>query len=127
MKATKRPEKATATETADEKVQAAPLGLKDTAPKKKTKVKRDKDQPKERLQEKPKPVEQPKTVDPSVNPSLGTTAVGNPTRPASGTADQTTLPPASAAPANAPPQGQPIPAVTGTQPNAPTTTVPQPQ
>ena len=127
VKATKRPEKATLTETADEKVQAAPLGLKDTSPKKKTKVKRDKDQPKERLQEKPKPVEQPKTVDPSVNPSLGTTAVGNPTRPASGTADQTTLPPASAAPANAPPQGQPIPAVTGTQPNAPTTTVPQPQ
>ena len=127
VKSTKRPEKATATETSDEKVQAAPLGLKDTTTKKK-KAKRDKDQPKERLQEKPKTVEPPaQAVEPSVNPSLGTTAVGNPTRPASGTSDQTTLPPASAAPANAPPQGQPIPAVTGTQPNAPTTTVPQPQ
>ncbi len=128
VRATKRPEKATATENADEKVQAAPLGLKDTGSKKKGKVKRAKDQPKERLQEKPKTVETPtQAVDPSVNPTLGTTAVGNPTRPASGTSDQTTLPPASAAPANAPPQGQPIPAVTGTRPNAPTTTVPQPQ
>ena len=128
VKATKRPEKATATETADEKVQAAPLGLKDVNAGKKKKVKRDKDQPKERLQEKPKTVE-PATqpVDPSVNPSLGTTAVGNPTRPASGTSDQTTLPPASAAPPNALPAGQPIPAVTGTRPNAPTSTVPQPQ
>ncbi len=131
VKSTKRPVKATAEESAEEKVQAAPLGLKDTAtPAKKQKApKRPKDQPKERLQEKTKPTG-PTTpeVDPSVNSTLGTSAAsGNPTRPASGTSDQTTLPPASAAPANAPPQGQPIPAVTGTQPNAPTTTVPQPQ
>ncbi len=130
VKSTKRPIKATATESTEEKVQAAPLGLKDTsAPAKKPKApKRPKDQPKERLQEKAKPAA-PTTpeVDPTVNPSLGTSATGNSTRPASGTSDQTTVPPASAAPASAPPQGQPIPAVTGTQPNAPTTTVPQPQ
>jgi len=129
VRSTKRPEKATATESADEKVQSAPLGLADTTKGKKPKhAKRDKDQPKERLQEKAKPDAAPaQAVEPSVNPTLGTTPVGNPTRPASGTSDQTTLPPASAAPANAPPQGQPIPAVTGTQPNAPATTVPQPQ
>ena len=129
VKSTKRPEKATATETADEKVQAAPLGLADPKSGKKTKVKRDKDQPKERLQDKAPAPAQPavQPVAPTVNPTLGATPTGNPTRPASGTSDQTTLPPASAAPANAPPNGQPIPAVTGTQPNAPTTTVPQPQ
>ena len=128
VKATKRPEKATSTETADEKVQSGALGLKDAASKKKQKAKRDKEQPKERLQEKAKPAQEPtQPIEPAVNPALGTTAIGNPTRPASGTSDQTTLPPASAAPANAPPQGQPIPAVTGTRPNAPTTTVPQPQ
>ena len=130
VRSTKRPEKATATESAEEKVQAAPLGLKDTAaPAKKQKApKRPKDQPKERLQSKPQPTA-PTTpeVDPSVNPSLGTSAAGNSTRPVSGISDQTTLPPAAAAPSSAPPQGQPIPAVTGTQPNAPTTTVPQPQ
>ncbi len=130
VKSTKRPEKATSTETADEKVQGGPLGLKDPATGKKPKhAKRDKDQPKERLQEKPKAATPaPIEVAPTVNPTLGTSAMGsNPIRPASGTSDQTTLPPASAAPANAPPQGQPIPAVTGTRPNAPTTTVPQPQ
>ena len=97
VKSTKRPEKATATETADEKVQAAPLGLADPAGKKsKTKVKRDKDAPKERLQDKPvapaQPANQP--VAPTVNPTLGATPTGNPTRPVSGTSDQTTLPPA---------------------------------
>ncbi len=129
VKSTKRPEKATSTETADEKVQAAPLGLADPKSGKKAKVKRDKDAPKERLQDKaPAPAEpasQP--VAPTVNPTLGATPTGNPTRPASGTSDQTTLPPPSMAPANAPPNGQPIPAVTGTQPNAPTSTAPQPQ
>jgi peptidyl-prolyl cis-trans isomerase SurA len=125
--ATKRPQKATVQETADEKVQSAPLGLQDKTKEKKKKVKRAKDQPKERLQEKEKPAPAPQTVEPSVNPSLGTSATRTSTQPASGTSDQTTLPNATTGPANAPPQGQPIPAVTGTQPNAPTTTVPQPQ
>ncbi len=135
VKSTKRPAKPTATESVEEKVQAAPLGLKDTdTSAKPKKVKRpkgskeSKDQPKERFQEKPKaPAPAAPEIAPTVNPSLGTSATGNPTRPASGTSDQTTLPPSAGAPAGAVPQGQPIPAVTGTQPNAPTTTVPQPQ
>jgi peptidyl-prolyl cis-trans isomerase SurA len=128
VNATKRPEKATPTENADEKVQAAPLGLNTAQEKKSKKVKRVKGEAKERLQDKPvAPVQTAAPVEPTVNPTLGATPAGNPTRPASGTSDQTTLPPASAAPANAQPTGQPIPAVTGTQPNAPTSTVPQPQ
>ena len=129
VKSTKRPEKVAPVQATEEKVQAAPLGLKDAGAAKPKHVKRPKDQPKERLQEKTAP-STPATpeIAPTVNPSLGTSATSdNPTRPASGTSDQSTLPPASAAAPNAPPQGQPIPAVTGTQPNAPTTTVPQPQ
>ncbi len=59
VKASKRPAPATAQETADEKTRATPLGLNgDTGTKKKKpKAKHDKNEPKERLQEKPKPVE----------------------------------------------------------------------
>jgi peptidyl-prolyl cis-trans isomerase SurA len=74
VKASKRPTPATSQETVDEKVRAAPLGLNgNTGKKKKTKVKRAKDEPKERLQEKPKPVETPQAAPaPTVNPALGT-------------------------------------------------------
>ena len=75
VKASKRPAPATAQQTADEKVRSTPLGLNgDTgSKKKKPKVKRDKNEPKERLQDKPKPVETPPPpVAPTVNPALGT-------------------------------------------------------
>jgi peptidyl-prolyl cis-trans isomerase SurA len=69
VKATTRPIAATPTQTATEKVQAAPLGLNgDTV--KKTKAKRKKGDPKERLQEKPKPDTTPVPVAPTVNPVL---------------------------------------------------------
>ncbi len=75
VKATKRPVAATSQQTADEKTRAAPLGLNgNTGKKKKAKVKRAKDQPKERMQEKPKPVDTTPTVAPTVNPALGGTA-----------------------------------------------------
>lgn len=130
VKATKRPQRATQQESVEEKVQATPLGLKDdnAKPKKAKHQKRPKDQPKERLQDKPKPAAPaPAPIDPTVNPALGTAPTNNSTRPVPGTSDQTTLPPNTTAPAGALPAGQPIPAVTGTQPNPPTTTVPQPQ
>jgi peptidyl-prolyl cis-trans isomerase SurA len=75
VKASKRPTPPTSEETADEKTRATPLGLNgDTnSKKKKPKVKRDKNEPKERLQEKPKPVETtPPPPAPTVNPALGT-------------------------------------------------------
>jgi peptidyl-prolyl cis-trans isomerase SurA len=100
VKATKRPTPSTPQETADEKTRATPLGLNgDTnSKKKKPKVKRDKNEPKERLQEKPKPVETPApTIAPTVNPALGTSPA----------------PAAQAPPAETPaPAGQPAP--TGT-------------
>ena len=75
VKASKRPAPATSQETADEKTRATPLGLNgDTgSKKKKPKAKHDKNEPKERLQEKPKPVETtPPPPAPTVNPALGT-------------------------------------------------------
>ncbi|HEY4009038.1 MAG TPA: peptidylprolyl isomerase, partial [Acidobacteriaceae bacterium] len=77
VKATKKPVAATQEETADEKERAAPLGLNGNTGKKhkKAKVKRAKDQPKERLQEKTKPVDTTQPVAPTVNPALGTTPV----------------------------------------------------
>jgi peptidyl-prolyl cis-trans isomerase SurA len=77
VKATKKPVAATAQETQDEKERATPLGLNgNTGPKKKHKVKRSKNEPKERLQDKPKPVETtPAPPAPTVNPALGTTPV----------------------------------------------------
>jgi peptidyl-prolyl cis-trans isomerase SurA len=80
VKATMKPVAATTEESADEKTRAAPLGLNgNTGPKKKHKVKRAKDQPKERLQDKPKPVETaPPPPAPTVNPALGTTPASPP-------------------------------------------------
>lgn len=133
VKATKRPTAATATESADEKVQAAPLGLADQTakPTKQKHAKRSKDMPKERLQEKVKPVQASATIDPTVNSALATSAtgtgVGRTTTPTAPTADQTTLPPATPTPPNPASPGQPIPSVTGTQPNAPNTTAQPPQ
>ena len=131
VKATKRPTAATAEDSADEKVQAAPLGFANTPTDgKKKKSKRKKDQPKERLQEKPKVAQTPTEVAPTVNSSLGTTATGDSpagTAPKGTTADRTTLPPATPTPPNPAAPGEPIPAVTGTQPNAPTTTAQPPQ
>ena len=124
-KANKRPTAATPEESADEKVQAAPLGLAEPQPKKAKKHKRAKNEAKERLQDKTKPAVTPTTVAPTVNPTLGAPATGG-VAPAP-TADHTALPPATAPAPGAPPQGQPIPATTSTQPNAPASTVPQPR
>ena len=135
VKATKRPTAATAEDSADEKVQAAPLGLAtDSGKGKKHKTKRPKDEPKERLQEKQKPVQAPTTIDQTVNPALGSGATGAGTvsdtpRGAGGTpsADRSVLPPATTTPQNPAAAGQPIPSVTGTQPGAPNTTAQPPQ
>jgi peptidyl-prolyl cis-trans isomerase SurA len=80
VKASKRPTPATSEETADEKVRATPLGLNgNTGKKKKTKVKRTKDEPKERLQEKAKPADTTRPAPaPTVNPALaGQTAAAD--------------------------------------------------
>ncbi len=129
VKATKRPTAATAVENADEKVQAAPLGLTDAAGKKKSRHKRSKDQPKERLQEKVKPVDTPAIVAPTVNPALGSSATGDGTPPAASTktSDRTALPSAQPTPANPAAPGLPIPAATSASPNAPATTAQPPQ
>lgn len=77
VKASKRPTPATAQETSDEKARAQPLGLNgDTGTKKKkTKTKHVKGEPKERMQDKPKPVETaPPPPAPTANPALGGTA-----------------------------------------------------
>jgi len=127
VKATARPVQATPEATAAEKVQAAPLGLNgDTA--KKTKPKRAKGQPKERMQEQPsKPVDTAPAIAPTANPALvkTPTALQHNDTPATSpapSADQTTLPPADTPAPGAPPQGQPLPATTSTEPNAPVTT-----
>lgn len=82
QKAAFTPTPATTQEKADEAARATPLGLNgDTATKKKPK--REKGQPKERLQDKKeeKPVEA-SAPDPTVNPSLGATPAGiTPTAP----------------------------------------------
>ena len=102
LKAAARPVKPTAQATASEKVQAAPLGLNgDTA--KKTKPKRKKGAPKERLQEQPsKPVDTAPAIAPTANPALVKTP----------TALQQNQTPA-------PPQDQPLPP---TESNPPATT-----
>ena len=70
QKASARPVKADVQTSASEQHQAAPLGLNgDTV--KKVKKKRKKGDPKERLQEKPKPVDTTQPVAPTVNPALG--------------------------------------------------------
>ena len=84
VKVSKRPTPATTQETADEKLRETPLGLNgDTGPKKKKRVKRAKDQPKERLQEKPKPVDTTQPIAPTANPALGGTAPSAQNAPAS--------------------------------------------
>jgi len=70
-KATTRPVAAAPVEDATEKHQAAPLGLNGDTVKKQKAPKRKKGDPKERLQEKPKPSDAPTTVAPTVNPNLG--------------------------------------------------------
>lgn len=117
---------ATSTEKADEKQQAAPLGLNgDTTKKKK---KRQKGDPKERLQEKPKETEPAAApVAPTVNPALGsspmstTTTTADTPKPAK-TVGPNTIPPAYSPAPGASPAGQPIPATTSADPTAPTTT-----
>jgi peptidyl-prolyl cis-trans isomerase SurA len=121
-KAQTRPVAASTQEAQDEKQQAAPLGLNgDTKAKKK---KRQKGQPIERLQDKPKTVEGPSvTPADTVNPNLAAGAVTP--KPADDTkksSDTTTLPPSYTPAPGANPTGQPIPATTSADPGAPTTT-----
>ncbi len=68
--ATDRPLAQTPTESATEKLQAAPLGLSGDTTKKPKKPKHQKGEQKERLQEKPKPSTGPAPVAPTVNPAL---------------------------------------------------------
>jgi peptidyl-prolyl cis-trans isomerase SurA len=88
MKATDHPVAPTKQEAADEKTQAAPLGLNGDTTKKPAKPKRKKGDPKNRLQEKPKPAA-PAPVAPTVNPALD---AGTGATPAPAT---TTPPPAT--------------------------------
>ena len=87
MKANDHPVAATQQEAADEKTQAAPLGLNGDTVKKQPKPKRKKGDPKNRLQEKPKPAAPP-PVAPTVNPALDAGSGATPAPPA------TTTPPA---------------------------------
>jgi len=104
---TARPVAATEQQSANEKTQAAPLGLKGDTVKKQPKPKRKKGEAKERLQQQQKPVETATPVAPTVNPALGGSAVPA-TAPATPTSDKTTLPPANQPAPGAPPQGQPL-------------------
>jgi peptidyl-prolyl cis-trans isomerase SurA len=70
VKATDRPLPATATQTDTEKVQSSALGLNGDTGKKKRHAKRQKGQPVERLQEKPKPVDTQTPIAPTVNPAI---------------------------------------------------------
>ena len=88
-KATMRSVAATPEQTADEKLQAAPRGLNgDTV--KKQKKKKQKGDPKERLQEKPKEDTTPNQVAPTVNPALGPGAPPAPVSTTPPPADSTT-------------------------------------
>jgi peptidyl-prolyl cis-trans isomerase SurA len=97
----------TSEEKANESTQAAPLGLNgDTAKKKKPVHK--KGDPKARLQDKPKPVDNTAPIAPTVNPTLGGSAVQPAaTAPSS---DKTTVPPV-----DTPPPGQTTPPATPPQ------------
>ena len=99
QKASARPVKADVQTSASEQHQAAPLGLNgDTV--KKVKTKRKKGDPKERLQEKPKPVDTTQPVAPTVNPALGGSPAllppvqpaTTPATPSSAPSDTTTAP-----------------------------------
>jgi len=89
MKATDHPVQASHEEAANEKTQAAPLGLNGDTVKKQPKPKRKKGDPKNRLQEKPKPAA-PALVAPTVNPALDAGS------------GATTAPPATTPPATTP-------------------------
>jgi len=95
VKSTDHPVAATPQEAADEKTQAAPLGLNGDTAKKPKKPKRQKGDPKNRLQEKPKPAA-PAPVAPTVNPALGAGSGATPappaTTPPAPTPDSTTPP-----------------------------------
>jgi peptidyl-prolyl cis-trans isomerase SurA len=127
VKATARPVAATPEESADEKQQAAPLGLNGDTARKKPKPRRVKGEPKNRLQEKPKPVDNTPAPAATVNPALATSPTGTPTSAPPPSADKTTLPPADQPAPGALPQGQPIPATTSAQPGQPATTPQPPQ
>jgi peptidyl-prolyl cis-trans isomerase SurA len=101
------PVAATPDEKATEQTQAAPLGLNGDTAKKKPKAKRKKGEAKERLQQQPvKPVDTSTPVAPTVNPTLGGSAVP-PVAPAP-SSDNTTVPPATApAPGTTTPQTKP--------------------
>lgn len=107
------PVAATPDEKATEQTQAAPLGLNGDTAKKKPKRKRQKGEAKERLQAKPKPVDTSTPVAPTVNSTLGGTAVQPAAAP---TSDTTTLPPVNAPAPGAPPQGQPLSPTSPTEP-----------
>jgi len=98
VKATDHPIQATPEEAATEKTQAAPLGLNGDTVKKQPKPKRKKGDPKNRLQDKPKPAA-PAPVAPTVNPALG---VGSGASPVPAAATPATTPaPATTTPAPA--------------------------
>jgi peptidyl-prolyl cis-trans isomerase SurA len=93
-KASARPVAATPTQTATEKVQAAPLGLNGDTTKKPRKPKHQKGDPKERLQDTPaKPADTTVPVAPTVNPALATGAGATSTPPAAATPPASTTPP----------------------------------
>jgi peptidyl-prolyl cis-trans isomerase SurA len=101
-------------EKATEQTQAAPLGLNGDTAKKKKKPKRQKGEAKERLQQQPvKPVDTSVPVAPTVNPTLGGSAVKPAAAPSS---DNTTVPPVNAPAPGAPPQGQPLSPTTPSEP-----------
>ena len=115
------PVAATSDEKVTEKVQAAPLGLKGDTVKKQPKGKRKKGEAKERLQQQQKEVDKTVPVAPTVNPSLGGSAV-----PATApSADTTTLPPADAPAPGASPTGQPLSPTSPTEPANTPSKVPQ--
>jgi peptidyl-prolyl cis-trans isomerase SurA len=101
VKATDRPVAATRSETATEKVQAAPLGLNGDTTKKPKKRKRHKGEAKERLQEKPKPTTTQVPVAQTVNPALAEQPIAVPS-----TTPATSTPPAAVPPSTpqTPPQ-----------------------
>ncbi len=129
VKASIRPVAATATQRADEKQQAGPLGLNgDTT--KKVKQKRAKGEAKRRIEQKAKP-SGPAPLAPTVNPA----AVGSPAITSAGapsdtgtsskpSSDTTTLPSTSTGAPGALPTGQPIPHTTSATPGTPATTPP---
>ena len=102
---TARPVAATKEQSATEKTQAAPLGLKGDTVKKKPKPKREKGAPKERLQEQQKPVDTATPVAPTVNPALGGSAVPAtaPAQPAGPATDSGKTPQTPPAPPQTPP------------------------